>query len=281
MPEDFGIFNSVFSNAKSNYTGFITVTSGGNLLMVNCNLTNLSRSKRGGSLFIDGGSSVLIKQSNFSSCTASSEGGCIFVGIESHLELYSVNFRDSIAEAGAFLYAKEATLILNNCVLFGGAASYGGLLYSLLAILNINDCKFLDGKASRRGGGLMIVESKRLFLKNSSFENNRAEEDGGALYLDSCDIINFKELNLKFNIANLKGTVYIIGKNGVDYQIDSFLCDNNRALFGTCVYQTDGNIIISNGTITNNKDFSNSFLDFRSIFDTIILFSCAAKINSF
>jgi hypothetical protein len=58
MPADFGIFDSEFLNFESSYSGSITVSSGGNLLLVNCSLMNLNRSMRGGAIFIDVESAV-------------------------------------------------------------------------------------------------------------------------------------------------------------------------------------------------------------------------------
>ena len=86
-------------------------------------------------------------------------------------------------------------------------------------------------------------------MNNCTFERNNAGQEGGALYLDSCDFLELTNIILNSNYAPFKGVIYIQGQTMASYKIDGFSCENNIAEFGTCIYQIDGEISLYKGKI--------------------------------
>ena len=69
----------------------------------------------------------------------------------------------------------------------------------------------------------VLFNCKIFNLFNGTFEKNSAQEDGGAIYFDSCPSISMQLLILQFNNAKSKGNIIILSKKGFLNEIKDFI----------------------------------------------------------
>ncbi|MCF8297349.1 MAG: immunoglobulin domain-containing protein [Saprospiraceae bacterium] len=134
---------------------------------------------------------------------------------------------------------KDTTNFSNMSVETGG---WKGIQFNSTPLTNDTSklvyCKIVYGKAKAsttygRGGALYIYNTSKLLVKNCIISNNRADYNGGGIYIESC---NPKIINNVICNNSASGATYTRGGG---------------------IYIDDSNPIIANNTITNN--YSKSF----------------------
>ena len=151
-------------------------------------------------------SNVTFSNTEFDSNQALGPGGAIFNSGNNDISILSCTFKYNAAD---FLNSKSAVIVMDTTHLYKSEnpelysrsllAVYsdcydGGAIYSDKGNITINNCRFNNNNAANGGavfhnsyGGIGILD-----IDNTTFKNNRAYDDGGAICLDNYGIIDIK-----------------------------------------------------------------------------------------
>lgn len=153
--------------------GISTYTNGTDVKVVNCTLTE-NQSYQGGGLYAFNGGVVTIINS-------------IFTGSITEQDIYGW---------GAGIYCGGA-MSLANCIVAGNLSYLGGGIFNS-GTLSLNNCTVTNNAADSynfgHGGG--IYNDANLIVANSIVWGNRAEEDGGDIYIDWESVANVSYSNV-------------------------------------------------------------------------------------
>ena len=171
---------------------------------------NDTSSTRGGAICLTG-SDVTISQSSFTNCYAYMDDG-----------------KDSSKVDGGAIFATGNDVIIRDVTFSGcNATNNGGALYVIGNETQIIDCTF--EKSGAKDGAALYVNGINCKLYNSTFTNNIAKDDGGAIYWDGNDGV----------IYNITST----NNRGISY--------NASSTRGGAICLTGGNVTLSQSSFTN------------------------------
>ena len=161
--------------------------------------------------------------------------------------------------ASIFNITNNAHVILKNIV-FKNAHGTNGSAISLTSSesVEIIESTFINNSASLNGGAIYIASAgsdiiSSSTIRGSTFINNSAI-NGGAIYINA-DLINILSSTFSFNNASLDGgAVYVDGD--FVYLIDSNFTNNTAGDDGGALHWNGNNGIIDNITCINNKGIS-------------------------
>ncbi|MBE6506271.1 MAG: DUF11 domain-containing protein, partial [Methanobrevibacter millerae] len=161
--------------------------------------------------------------------------------------------------ASIFNITNNAHVILKNIV-FKNAHGTNGSAISLTSneSVEIIGSTFINNSASFNGGAIYIASAdsditSSSTIRGSTFINNSAI-NGGAIYINA-DLINILSSTFSFNNASLDGgAVYVDGD--FVYLIDSNFTNNTAGDDGGALHWNGNNGIIDNITCINNKGIS-------------------------
>ena len=155
----------------------------------------------------------------------------------------------------------NSTLTVNNCHFEGNEGKYGGAIYvELFTNLEITDSTFINNKAYFNGGAI-YAEDSCVSVKQTShnvsatFSGNFARQDGGAIYLNSMtDNVLFSGTVILFedNCSGHRG-------GGIcsvlsDFAFNStILFHGNIANCGGALWSSNGKIVLSRHTFFKNN----------------------------
>ena len=165
----------------------------------------------GGAMHLKCNIMVIIKNSLFTGNVAKAFGGAISSDDSIALHLYgTVNLLDNEAEQGGAIY-------LANSSLFSW--------YSSITLQ--------DNKAKKFGGAIMLATSSKIKLGNFKFIRNRADINGGAIYV-SHSLIQFtmEQNNFKDNKATVNGGALLVTNSNVEVVSGSVYFIGNKAIKG-------------------------------------------------
>jgi predicted outer membrane repeat protein len=187
----------------------------------------------------------------------------------------AINMSDVIGTPGT-------TLTLTNVFFSGNHADYGGAIYEPRGTLTIIDSNFSGNTAGVSGGAILEERSGSiLVVDNSTFNNNTAVDDGGAMGLVSVAFISHStfsgnsaafggaiskvvlgDLHLNNNVFNnnaatgqttaMGGAIYIYQNVGTATLTNVTLSGNSAMKDGGGIHANLGTINLNNVTITNN-----------------------------
>ena len=208
-----------------------------NLIIIN---GHADKSK-GGAIYIKNATYTL-ENCTFKNNWAGSSGGAIYYNNENgHLTIKNCLFESNIAEndGGAIYSKQELTVydsIFNNNLAYGD----GGALYGVEDV-NIYDSIFrsnsVNTKVSQAKGGAIFSEMD-VYTKNSEFNENYADDYGGAIYADNVDVENCM-FNENYVIANDGGAIYAL--NDVNALYSNFY-HNKAVADGGAIYADNVNV---------------------------------------
>lgn len=164
--------NSEYSNDYPDYPNYLAIQ--------NCTFTN--NTAKGSAIYSE--TYTQIHNCIFTNNTAENGGAMSLIGPG---YLYSCNFTNNAAENGGAIYW-DSEGFLNKCTFNNNTAKNGGAIYWNGGFTTAQDdgciynCIFTNNHANS-GGGIYCANGRlkdNFFLKNSLFENNYAELDGGA-----------------------------------------------------------------------------------------------------
>ena len=150
-------------------------------------------------LVVEAGGSLYLNNLTLSGgCNSSSGGGALLAN-------------------GGYIYITDSTFDANE----GGSWPGGAILAYAPAVMEIEDSTFNGNTTSDRGGAI-YNRGANLFIRRSSFVENYAESEGGALAVDG------------------------------DITIDNSTFSNNSAGYGGAILETSGTSLISFSTFNGN-----------------------------
>ena len=244
-----------YGNSATSYGGAICFNGEGTAY--NCNFTNNEAGYFGGAVYIWKNGKIL--NSNFDNNSAQN-GGAVYVhGIG---EIDNCNFVDNDARTGGAIEFWESGTVANSNFNYNVASFSGGAIYSS-GDLKISDSVFNSNSALDYAGGAVFVLSKGEIIhcdfngnfayragavnlrgndgiiSESTFSNNFAEEDGGAIHLDGSNA-NFNNVNFTGNIATKGSAIYKVA-DAINFNIANVIFDSNRANTSDIRIEVEGN----------------------------------------
>jgi len=149
---------------------------------------------------------------------------------------------------GAGFYAQDVGgLVLADCTFTANAGFYGAgvTIERPVGPIEIRDCLFTSNVASRRGGGLYLGDCQEgsASLERVDFHANRAEDSGGALFVDSGCRASLSNALVWDNTATDGGGVYAAGSLQA---VNSTFADNEASSTGGALYVSDGTSVLVN-----------------------------------
>jgi len=198
--------------------------------------------------------STIIKNLSIISGGNTTNGGGILI-VNSSPTLINLSISNNSADKGGGLYLKNSQAKINYCIISnnktiseGGDVNEGGGIYILGGSPTLLGT-IVSGNTSFRGAEISLSDGI-IKIDSSTFNNNIAEQNGGAVYLfgnSNCEILNSK---IKANKApNLGGGVCNYG--GVCI-IDNTVLDNNFSYNGGGIY-SQNKTTVKNSFIINHS----------------------------
>lgn len=132
----------------------------------------------------------------------------------------------------------NATLHLENVVLFNGNAHDGGGINASSSLVNVSGASFESNNASRGGALYMSSGTTVLFDRATTFAENTASEDGGALYLSSGSsaIWNGASYFDWNSAAGSGGAIYLSEGSSVYWNAESRFVNNTAQTNGGALF---------------------------------------------
>ena len=270
-------------NSKANFNDNIATHFGGAL----CSKSNITfehnctiifhhnEATQGGAIFAV--SDTLFKHNSkvkFSSNKASTLGGALHV---SNLTfngnaVVTFNNNEALLNGGAF-YAhnssitmrhKSVVIFINNSAENGGAAFISASTLLLTEYTNATFAKNMawqDGGVIYFSGYINAWDNSKIIIRGSSttiFNNNKASDDGGALYINANSAITFQE-NTVVKLNGNKATYFggaLFSKSNITFKHNCTITFHyNEATQGGAIFTVSDTVFTDNSTVQfdNNK----------------------------
>lgn len=189
---------------------------------------------------------VVFKDLVFINGKATDDGGAIW-GKSTSINCTFLN--NNAPYCGGAIYKGSAV----NCNFITNVATDGGAIYAIGNNVNIENCSFEDNHAEEYGGAICFDAATYSTIKNCSFNMNGAET-GGSLSILYTKYITISDSTFTSNTATLEG-----GAISYDFAVDNIL-DNCRFENNDALGQNGGAVswVYTTGNITNNRFKRNS-----------------------
>ena len=153
-----------------------------------CNRAHVS----GGGIWLDNSNLKLDGLNHFEECVASYEGGAIFIYAATASLLGKNVFVSNSAISGGGVHARWSNMsVTNSCSFKHNIAVIGGGLFTDGCSFKMNgSITFKGNQANYTGGAIHAARSVLNILGTSSVTANKAERDGGGIYVTDDCIVN-------------------------------------------------------------------------------------------
>lgn len=175
------ISNCTFKDNYAQYGGAIYMGAG--VLNVSDSLfLNNYAYNYGGAIACDYIGGVTVSKSKFyNSRSVNDAGGSIYVR-SSTFSGKEIEIVNSSSTFGGAITTLSTPVSLSNLNIMNSTAKYdGGAIYHMYGTFSLVNSIF-NNNSAQNGGALFIDNSTSLFVKSSTFANNRASNTGGAIY---------------------------------------------------------------------------------------------------
>ena len=155
---------------------------------------------------------------------------------------------DGAGQARMFTITGE-NVTIQNLVFTNGTSAYGGAIYWSSANGTIINSTFTNNNATYDAGAIYTGGSANCNVINSTFTGNKATNWGGAIRIQNGNgnVINSTFTN---NKAKSGGAIYLSGANNV---INSTFTENNASSDGGAIYWNGATSNVINSTFTDNN----------------------------
>lgn len=234
----------------------------GYLTVYNSTFVNNSAAKWAGAIHTHYSGTTTIYNSNFVDNVAAWNGGALYA--YNSLTVIGSNFTNNRAfnsnggAIAASYYMTMPYVIIENCQFNNNSAvSSGGAISIGSGVLIVRNSDFNNNKANGSNGGAISATSTTLNVTDSNFVNNRANSNGGAIYNSKCKTNVIRCLFKNNTAVNGKGgAIYGTGKGNlnVDYCIfvNNTAADDNSG-HGIAYSYTGSSATAAYLTYTNNE----------------------------
>ena len=232
----------------------------------------------GGNVYMEGGTVY--------NCTTDLDGGAVRMKEGSFkmtgARIYFCRTVDSVDSCnGGGIYVDEGTVELvdskiDNCY----SEDYGGAIYTENASITLNNVIISGNKCLNYGGGICIWDDTDFTARNCHFVNNRAEERGGAVYVDDApdnsQVILFERCNFRDNEAGKDGGAMYVNDDSVGLSnvemTGNYAKNRGGAVFVECDYDiTVRGLMIIKDNKCDKASMSNLTLEFGTFSDAKIM----------
>ena len=211
------------------------------------------------------------------------EGGAAYVDDIELIDTGSIYFGNKAANGGVFVLAEgvvnvRASMFTNNTARNGGGVLYTHLNnYEKTIILEVSH--FIDNSAMSggaiaifstvtitithsiftnnnaiRGGAIYLFISNNITASYSNFSDNSAQNDGGMIFSEYQNKLNFKHCIINYNGAdNSGGAICLLSQSKLNFTGDNSF-HGNQALIGGVIYAVESVINVHSQSllVTNN-----------------------------
>ena len=215
----------------------------------NCTFIN-NTANEGGAIY---GRNCIISGCNFKNNFANGGGA---VDLAGYCEINNSYFSDNHASNGGSINL-YAYCPISNSVFINNSAINGGSLYSFESTSPVSNCSFINNSAEKMGGAIYITSGKyyEMDIVSSTFINNSAES-GGALSLYP-EFINIHNSSFSNNMATKNGGAIIFTNSKSIINIINVTCENNKGYNGGAIQIKGKNCTIVNSSFVNNFVYEN------------------------
>ncbi|MEA1972289.1 MAG: hypothetical protein U9N34_03220, partial [Candidatus Cloacimonadota bacterium] len=218
-------------------------------------------------------------------------GGIAFMSSNAELQDVKVFDNDCGIEGGG-LWISYSTVIINESEISSNYAdTWGSGVSSSYSELVINDCLISNNTAGSFGGGLRLQTSE-LNISNSSIIGNIAGGWGGGMYIKPDSNVNFDNVDIKYNEANINGAGIYVKESELNFdeQNKSTIYSNSVSSrgFGADIYSLNcefTDVYVDTFTIFSPSDYyvspsTNFNIDMQSsIIDSLINSDLYVSVN--
>ena len=241
-----GLIPSVESN--NNYGGAIYAPSNKNIYLENCTFFDTA-AEYGGAIYVYGGN-LTVLNSQFYNITAYNFGGAIVCESKVKAVINNTRFFNvkSTNDAGGALYLLSSSLNSFNLSVINSSSTFGSAIAALSSDLTIQNSTFENNTAKYEGGAIYQVYGSILLI-SSKFINNAAR-NGGGLFIDDVNVLNitFNEF-VKNSALKYGGALYYLLNENINVTYNLF--EGNSADYFSDIYNSSMvNLDIGNGTYT-------------------------------
>ena len=220
--------------------------SGSNTTIVGCTFKN-NNGGDGSGLYISG-SNCCVDGCTFEKNSASRLSTIYVQG--DNLCVKNSIFNENCGKYAGSIYISAKNCNVETCIFKDNSASYAGAIYYAKGDnCKINGCTFTGNHAYQ--GGSVFISRGECCVKGCTFQNNTAENRGGAIYIcvdgDKSQVVN---CTLKENIAPKGGAIYTRAENFV---VDGCKFEKNQADYGGGIF-----VDMGKGFIENSEFYSNT-----------------------
>ncbi len=229
------------------------------LSLIDSVVSNNSSSNNGAGLYISN-SKVNLESVSFSGNNANGSGGAIYItGKDSSLAIFKGSLTDNLSINGGGVYCNavehvriEESSVNSNVATGNTKVAGGGGIYNNRCSVSLNRVTFDRNRAEKRGGALFNSSGASLSAVNSVFSGNEAtREDGGAIY--SNGTLDIQTASLSANTANFGSALYDAGK--ATLTLVTVSGNNARIAEGAAIYHNSNlELAIRNSTIAHNSN---------------------------
>ncbi len=233
----------------------------GSLLIENCSFKNCYGDSGSAIYVFEDSNSAIIKDCTFINNHAANTGDNSYTVGGAVISQGSANFKvincyfennTALTYGGAIgLRNNGVGAEITNCTFVNNFAPDGGAIYAL-ASATISGSTFRNNRATNNGGAIVTTGSNSLNIANSKFESNRAK-NGGALYLTVLTRITGSSFSSNSATGN-GGGLYTTGSSRSIISSSKFT--SNSAKYGGGIYN-NASLSISSSNFVSNKASAN------------------------
>ena len=284
------LLNSKFLDNRANVGGVLCAERGSMILLSNCTCSYNYVLEKGGVIHIsDNESEILAVGSIFNNNQADQVGGVISAvgGVTIYIEHCTV--RNNTAENGGVLYGLSNNITISHSSFYDNTA-HTGVLNLFQSTLRITESSFVHNTATYTGGTVIIERGTLSALKSafsdnlaaqggviysvntsvslilSSFRGNKAEINGGVLYVFFQSSLVSHYCNFSSNTAgNDGGVVFSLVENRLEI---------NNGHFNSNVAANDGAVFFISFQTNLTLSTLNKSTDTYAFFNACSLYQC-------
>ena len=197
----------------------------------------------GGAIDVEQQSYLCMIDCTFEDNRAGRLGGVISAAFNATLEIKATNFTGNSAAQGGVIDVQQVSILrMADCTFEGNSADrYGGAIFCGYNItLDTQDTNFTRNRGSQ-GGAICVQHASNLHVTKCTFEDNHAEQNGGAIDGAFNATLDILETNFIRNTASQGGAYYVDQQSLL--RMTDCTCEGNHA------EQLGGAIGSSNTTI--------------------------------
>ncbi len=231
-----GTILSIKGKFLNNTNGSGTLANYGNIAYVKADFVGNSGGQHGGAILNNKGAKIQeIRDSNFIANSSARSGGAIRnLDGANEVTIYDSLFRfNNSRQGGAIKNSDESKAII-----------YNSLFDRNYAIYDSPD----SPAASRPGGGAISNTDGKVYITDSQFTNNAAENNGGAILSDGLLYIYAKEKDVEFKNNKSLATISNAGANAT---VSGGVYNDLYLLKNAEINANAGKNIIFNGSVVN------------------------------